>query len=349
MKSPIGLRYLLVEKDQVGEKINFGNTYFLNKSFTRTVQARFNEQQYPVRLLEEPLSIEEGINKGLEANIQSLINKADGNDNINFGAIKAEPISKGPDYPIWAKIHVHYVGQGDTIVLELPGKQLWMIDAYFRTKYRQKHFDDWMEENFPGKKLDRLILSHFHYDHIHSIPYVITRYQPQQVVISDSLIHKTAVTRKALHHANGRLKILKNEETTVLGELSISLYRTDQICSVTGIDPNDHEIVVIIKTNRSFGILAGDTPGTMCNLLLRKQFPCLVDNSVLRFFKISHHGSRTGYDTNLLNYLMPNESIISCGQSNRFGHPHIPPWDQIDPRPKLTWKDGEDVYTYILN
>ncbi len=348
MDESIGIRHMLVREGLLSEKLSQGNTYlFPKRNIEVEREASFNGQPSPIRLLIEPVVIRTDINERLDSVIRSLLSVPGVNTESSIE--DTGPVSEENGSHIWAKIHVHYVGQGDTVVLELPGNQLWMIDARFWATERRNVFDKWMAELYPRRKLNRLIISHFHYDHIHSIPHVIKKYKPREVIISDSLIHKTSATQMALHHAAGRLRILKNEETIVLGDLTVSLYRTDKISNVTGsLDPNDHEIIITLQTDRSFAILAGDTPGRVCDMLLERKFRKSCVNTSVRFFKVSHHGGRTGYDNSLIDRLMPNESIISCGKGNRYGHPHIPPWDQLKPAPKITWRDGKDVYTYLI-
>ena len=39
-------------------------------------------------------------------------------------------------------------------------------------------------------------------------------------------------------------------------------------------------------------------------------------------FKASHHGSKYSNTQQLLEQLQPQLTVISCGEHNRFGHPH---------------------------
>ena len=352
MNEPIGIKHIIIEEGPLSEKLSHGNTYlFQSRYFATEREANFNGRPSSIQRLIEPVETIREINERLNSTIRSLLSGTDINAESSI-IEDTRPVSFDKDgLPIWAKIHVHHVGQGDTIVLELPGNQLWMIDARFRPTERRNKFDEWMAEFFPRRKLNRLIISHFHYDHIHSIPYVIKKYKPNEVIVSDSRPHTTSATQRALQYASeaGSLRILRNEEIKTLGDLTVSLYRTDKIYNVMGsLDPNDHEIIITLQTKHSFAILAGDTPGPVCNKLLEQKFPNLDINTNVRFFKVSHHGSRTGYDDSLITRFSPNESIISCGKVNRYGHPHIPPWDKLKPRPAVTWRDGKNVYPYPI-
>ncbi len=61
---------------------------------------------------------------------------AGGSDSTDLTNVNVAPLSKDDNRRIWIRIHVHHVGQGDTIVLELPDSQLWMVDARFWTRER---------------------------------------------------------------------------------------------------------------------------------------------------------------------------------------------------------------------
>lgn len=47
----------------------------------------------------------------------------------------------------------------------------------------------------------------------------------------------------------------------------------------------------------------------------------IVDGSI-DLLKLGHHGSRSSSGEDLLKFLRPKLSILTCGRSNRYGHPH---------------------------
>ena len=38
--------------------------------------------------------------------------------------------------------------------------------------------------------------------------------------------------------------------------------------------------------------------------------------------KVAHHGSKNSTSSEFLQKVLPEQTIISCGQNNRYGHPH---------------------------
>ena len=255
---------------------------------------------------------------------------------------------------IWAKIHVHNVGQGDTIVLELPGDQIWIIDCYLRSQRRRDEFNNWLTSFFPGRTINKVIATHLHFDHIKSIPNLLSnqRYSIQEVLIPDSLKHTTASSRRTLHFAGNKLKTGITTLTYYFGELTVTIAQTSSIPAlservVTSRDPNHHSLAIILRTQNSTAFLGADIPGDFCHEILSnvltQQPPFELD-----YYKVSHHGSTSGYDKNFFNDYPSRHSIISCSNKNRYQHPHCPPVGHFHGSITLTFNGGQRCYTYAL-
>ena len=85
-------------------------------------------------------------------------------------------------------------------------------------------------------------------------------------------------------------------------------------------DINDSSAVVRLGYNPDTGsgeaicaYLTGDLPKEILEGLINK--PCQI-------LKISHHGSKTGTNQEILDKVNPQIAIIQVGSKNRFGHPH---------------------------
>lgn len=347
VKAKIGHRYLLAN-EEYAVKFRHGHTYFFAKNSTETIDVTFNGYLYPTRSLINPVEVDDQVTNFLAGTINDYLSQARESDDFRVNrpnADKLPPIKKGGKRP-WARVYIHHVGQGDTIVLELPDNQLWMIDARFWRNERRDKFDEWWEERFGNRRLDRLIISHYHYDHIHSAPYIIQRYNPGEVLVNDSLRHGTASVRKLLHFSGNQLRFLKNSEAITLGKLQIHLDRTPNLHDVTkSDDPNNHGILMSLKGEKTFAFFAGDAPGNICyRYFERHQFDT---NNRINHYKVSHHGSRTGYDEQYFKRLDPHESVISCGQNNRFNHPHNEVLKHLS-RPTITWQMSQYWKTWEL-
>lgn len=355
-----GVRYILVdpklEKPKYNNIIDFGNALYIDNRFliTERKEIAFNNKKWNMPILTPDNIVLIDINPEIRNRLMdhmrdSMSDSADAGEYSDPNAVPVQAKRKDAKN-IWAKIYVHNIGQGDTIVLELPNNQLWMIDARFWQNSRRDEFDRWFKRKFRNRKLNRLIVSHFHYDHIRSIPYILQKYDPDQVVITDSLIHTTATANKVMHLTGKKLYRLPYEEITTLGKLKIQLHRTDEFIRQGGSkNPNDHEVSVSLRVGNNYAFLAGDIPGKMCNDLVNTDFfSGLSDNSKL-YYKVSHHCSLTGYHQPFFNNYRANHSVTSCGLGNRYGFPHDPPDGLFIGRHEITCSDSKKrVYKYCL-
>ena len=220
------------------------------------------------------------------------------------------------------RVHVLHVGQGDAILLEFPGGALWLIDAYF---WERKRYDKFVA-TMGLRQLDRVIFSHFHIDHIRYGIQVIRDLRPSEVIVTGTLIHATAGTRNLLREASdkGILRVLRGSMTYDMGLVKVRLTRTADFPRrpAMGVDPNEHAIAVGLRTVASRALLSGDIPGVMLRQLVSTKF---MRGGSYRFYKVTHHCSRTGDDSGLFSQFPPNHAATSCSNGNRYGHPHDPP------------------------
>jgi beta-lactamase superfamily II metal-dependent hydrolase len=257
--------------------------------------------------------------------------------------------------PSPAKVIVFNAGQGDTILVEFPDGGLWLVDAYF---WRDKKYDDfvrWIRKEYgAGKRFERLIISHFHYDHIRCAARAVVDFRPEIVVVPDTLPHTTGTTRNFLRVARkqSELRKLSGPEDVNVEGLEVRLVRTVDFPAVRplGRDPNEHAIAVVIKTGGSRALLSGDIPGDMLRCLTSDPFLAAADDAY-RFYKVTHHCSRTGNDEAFFETFPPTDAVTSCASTNRYNHPHNPPREVItrltSGRHDFTFNTGTP-YVYVI-
>jgi beta-lactamase superfamily II metal-dependent hydrolase len=247
------------------------------------------------------------------------------------------PKRRGPKKKIspTVKIIVFYAGQGDTILIEFPGKELWLVDAYFWRDDAYQYLVDFIKENYgKNKRLARFIISHLHYDHIRCASRVVEDLRPSDVVIPDTLLHTTGTARNFLRVAKQMSTVVKLQgpEDIDFGDVDVRLIRTKDFPGNPrlGSDPNKHAIATIIRTEASKALLSGDIPGAMLRALVQNDPYLSSERERYRFYKVTHHCSRTGNDGPFLNTFNPTEAATSCALYNKYNHPHSPPKGVID-------------------
>ena len=80
---------------------------------------------------------------------------------------------------------------------------------------------------------------------------------------------------------------------------------------------NDESLVVGFKTNNYSYLVMGDAPIKIEKRIMQDNtyIPCDI-------LKVGHHGSKTSTSDAFIKYLKPKVAVISCGKSNKYGHPH---------------------------
>lgn len=246
--------------------------------------------------------------------------------------------------PAWSRVYVHNVGQGDTIVVELPDNNIWIIDAWFWKNESYERFKTWYRENINDNlHVNRVIISHFHYDHIRSIPRIINDFDVREVLIPNSLIHKTSTATLVLRTAGSRLRFVNNQTIEIFGNLQASIIPTSSFLTSHSNDPNDHGLAITLTIGSETSLLSGDIPGHILDLMTTG-----IHAHSMQFYKVSHHGSYSGYNQNFFQHLQPKESIISCAMRNKYSHPSNELIRQFTNKPAITYRDGKQVYCFRI-
>jgi beta-lactamase superfamily II metal-dependent hydrolase len=241
------------------------------------------------------------------------------------------------------RVYVHNVGQGDTIVVESPAG-LWLIDARLYGKRKRAAFDQWLRKRFPDRPnplFDAVFMSHLHYDHVHSMEHAISTYGAKAVYVAGSLLHPTASVRNAFSAAGNNLVSVSKEFSIRADTFNARIVPTSTLTTSLTSDPNDHELVLLLRTKRTHAFLSGDTPGHLCKQLAPYPSSVVIwdeescpggqprppvghfGRTTGSLYKVSHHGSRTGTDGWFPSTAHYPLSVISCGYHRRFKHPHV--------------------------
>lgn len=180
------------------------------------------------------------------------------------------------------------------------------------------------------RKIDLMILSHNHSDHLRGLILVLQRYQVKKVWISGA-IQKTADFQAFKFELSKQeipteikffdLKKSKVPQTIIFGQLKLSvLYPLRNMTNE--FPPNQHDADLVVKVN--FGpeniLLTGDLNEEHENEILAacKIPDCSLQADVLQ---VPHHGSKTGLIFDFLNNIAPQIALIPVGIDNNFGHP----------------------------
>lgn len=208
---------------------------------------------------------------------------------------------------------VHYIdtGESDSILIESGGHYM-LIDAGdvddkdTVVNYLKKQ---------KVKKLDYLILTHPHADHIGAASEVVNTFSIGKIIMS-SKTNNTKVFETLLDTiAKKKLKITKPVvgDTYTLGKAKFTILAPNSMNYGSNI--NNYSISLRLVNGKNSFLFIGDCETeAIADILANKQ---TLDSDVLL---CGHHGSKTSTTAGLLKAVTPTYAVISVGD-NSYGHP----------------------------
>ena len=214
------------------------------------------------------------------------------------------------------KMIVHYidVGQGDSILIQVNNKNL-LIDA--GPKSDNKKFLNYLSD-LNLQKLDYVIATHPHEDHIGNMSDVIDDYK-----VLNFYAPKVQTTTKTFEKMIESLKS-KNLKINVLkrGTDSINLGENTKITVFSPTkdlyeDLNNYSPVIKIQYGKTSFLFTGDAQKDVEEEILASN-----EDISANVLKVGHHGSSTSTTQDFLNKVHPIIGVISVGQDNSYNHPN---------------------------
>ncbi|MBE5959268.1 MAG: DNA internalization-related competence protein ComEC/Rec2 [Lachnospiraceae bacterium] len=192
-------------------------------------------------------------------------------------------------------------------------------------------------------KLDYVFLTHGDDDHISGVCEMLDDKMPDSIKVDKIVLPKTL-------DKNGKIgQVLKQiDESKVMYFKSGDTLKSSSL-SVTCLHPspdfqseeeNNHSLVLDIKQNEKRYLFTGDIPMECEELFLDKL------HNKYDVLKVAHHGSKNSTSMEILERIRANVYLISCGDRNRYGHPHKELIDRLEAaggRIIVTSVDGQVV------
>jgi len=206
------------------------------------------------------------------------------------------------------------VGQGDSILVQVNGKSL-LIDAGPNDS-TDKLISYLNKQNI--KKLDFIVATHPHEDHIGAMDTVIKKYN-----IGEFYAPKKMTTTKTFENMVNALKSKNIKINTAAAGVNLDLGKNVKCEMIApnaanyGDNLNNYSAVVKITYGNSKFLFMGDAEKLNEKEILNKNYDVTCD-----VLKLGHHGSSSSSSKAFLDKASPKIAIISCGKNNDYGHPH---------------------------
>lgn len=213
------------------------------------------------------------------------------------------------------------VGQGDSILIECPSGKRLLVDGSER-KMGERVIVPYLQKR-GIRKLDMVILTHPHEDHVGGLPAVLEKIKVDTVMDPGFDYNSATYQRfKALIKKNKiKYRMARGGQTLNFGNdvKAFILHPTMPFLADTSSDANNCSVVFRLTYGKFSMLFTGDNEEEGEERILEMFPPSHLASNIL---KAGHHGSRTSTSPHFLEAVDPKVAIISCGKRNKFKHPH---------------------------
>ncbi|MGL6173611.1 MAG: DNA internalization-related competence protein ComEC/Rec2 [Cellulosilyticaceae bacterium] len=217
-----------------------------------------------------------------------------------------------------------YVGQGDSTVIITPNKKALLVDGGPTGK------GETIERYLKYRgitKLEAIILSHPHEDHIGGILELLE----SGIEISNLFVPVGSRGGTELEELTRRSEGLDIPiyEIGKRGKIIIEEMVFQAIWpygEVSEGDLNEQSLVMLMEVGEFRGLFTGD---------IGKQTEDMIKHELedINWLKVAHHGSKNSTQETFLLQTRPEYAIISCGVNNIYGHPHMQTLETLEQYP----------------
>jgi len=212
------------------------------------------------------------------------------------------------------RVHFLDVGQGDCILVQLPNGQNMLVDA--GKNESAGTIVEYLQERGIAR-LDYLVGTHPHEDHIGSLDQVIKKFPTGEIYLP-KVAYNTRTYRDLLEAIAGKgLQVTTAKAgVSILEEGGLSVRILAPLGSSYE-DLNNYSAVIKITYGEISFLLTGDAEE-------QSEKEMLESGAQLRanVLKVGHHGSRSSTSQDFLSRVKPEYAVISLGADNEYNHPH---------------------------
>ncbi|MBQ7949298.1 MAG: MBL fold metallo-hydrolase [Clostridia bacterium] len=236
------------------------------------------------------------------------------------------------------RMHFLDVGQGDSILIELPDGKVALIDGGNTTERTSTYILRYMNA-LKIDVIDYLVVTHADSDHCGGLAKVVEHKKVLNAYLPATKPEKADAVYAELY------ELILEECEPQYASRSISLssaegdypytfafvypytdYLKEDFIDTFAETDNATSSVMWLDYMGASALFTGDAPCEVERMLSRDDSLGLltnhgVDLDSTEILKVSHHGSADSTSLEFLQYLQVKTAVVSCGKDNRYGHP----------------------------
>jgi competence protein ComEC len=214
-------------------------------------------------------------------------------------------------------VHFLDVGQGDSILVKTSGKNILIDGGPTSAGTTMLSY----LSTYNVAKIDLLIATHPHADHIGGLVSVLQSNIPIQDIVYNGYNYTSTATFntwKNLALTHNLTQGNRNQIYSISPTINFTVISPTNPTQFGSADNeiNDNSIVMKLQVGNTSVMLTGDAQFNSEQSMLSSGFD--LHNQVL---KVGHHGSSTSTSQAFLSAVIPTYAVISAGINNQYGHP----------------------------
>jgi len=226
------------------------------------------------------------------------------------------------------KLQIHFmdVGQGDGAILISPLGQTVLFDNGKRgncdlpVSYLQQ---------LGVTKIDYMIVSHYHDDHIGCTSDVLSEFPLQNKSYDRGSSYSSSTFQNYLAKVGNKRTTATIGTTITLDSGSPNPVRIEIVALnakvngtvVATTNENDLSVVAVVRFGNFDAVIGGDLSGFKTDSYEDIETSVAPHVGKVEVYKVNHHGSRYSSNSTWLDTIKPKVGVISTGIGNKYGHP----------------------------